>query len=164
MMQKLLRHKVMLALAVPAAAVGVAGSWHYNAGYQGRASNNSAVIRSGADLSTYVTPGSYDEVRVPIRNDSPEAVTITGLRFPDAPRIAWNGTPVLVQPGATVYLNVTTPSNCPASPHALKDKDPVDVAVRAVTMNGKTHGSLRTAVSGVIQYAADYCASPTPTP
>jgi len=161
---KLLQHKGMLALAVLAAIGGVAASWSYNSGYKTRAANDSAVIRSGADLSTYVTPGQYTEVTVPIRNDSPEAITITGLRLPTAPSITWSGEPVVVQPGTTVYLHAATPSNCPAIPHALKHAGPVSVIVRAVTSNGRTHGTLRAAVSGVIQYAADTCAVPTATP
>jgi hypothetical protein len=155
------RHKVLVALAVLAAIIGAASSWKNNGGFRTRAANDSAVIRSGADLSSYVAPGIYTELTVPIRNDSPYAITIIGLSVPNAPRLAWHGSPVRVQPNATVYLRITTPSACAAVPHALKSSGPVTVAVRALTVDGKMHGSLRATENGVIQYAYDYCAVPT---
>jgi len=150
----------LFGLAVLGLAVGVAGSWIYNSGYKTRAANSSAVIRSAADPSTYVTAGDYTELTVPIRNDSPDAITVVGLTLPDAPRILWDGKQTVIAAGSTAYLRVKTPSNCAAVPHPLESASSVNVTLRVLTENGKPHGSLRAAVSGVIQYAADYCALP----
>jgi hypothetical protein len=155
------RRYVVIALAVLAAAGGVAGSWAYNSGYRTRAANDSAVIRSAADPSTYVTPGDRTRMTVPIRNDSPYAITVVSLLLPEAPRIVWNYAPTVIQPGTTAYLQVIAPGKCAAVPHPLKHTGPVDVTLRVVTVDGRPHGSLRMAVSGVIEYAADYCAVPT---
>lgn len=154
----------LIGLAVLGVAAGVAGSWVYNSGYKTRAANNSAVIRSAADPSTYVTGGDYTELTVPIRNDSPDAVTVVGLTLPDAPRILWDGKQTVIAAGSTAYLHVKTPSNCAAVPHPVAKPSSVNVTLRVVTENGKPHGGLRAAVSGVIQYAADYCAvAPSPS-
>ncbi len=152
----------LIGLAVLGVAVGVAGSWVYNSGYKTRAANSSAVIRSAADPSTYVTAGDYTELTVPIRNDSPDAITVVGLTLPDAPRILWDGKQTVIAAGSTAYLRVKAPSNCAAVPHPLAKTTAVNVTLRVVTENGKPHGGLRAAVSGVIQYAADYCA-PAPS-
>jgi len=149
----------VIGLAVLGVAIGVAGSWVYNSGYKTRAANNSAVIRSAADPSTYVAPGNYTELTVPIRNDSPDTITVVGLTLPDAPRILWDGKQTVIPAGSTAYLHVKTPSNCAAMPHPLAGASSVNVTLRVTTANGKPHGGLRAAVSGVIQYAADYCAA-----
>jgi hypothetical protein len=153
----------LIGLAVLGLVVGVAGSWIYNSGYKTRAANNSAVIRSAADPSTYVTPGNFTELTVPIRNDSPDAVTVVGLTLPDASRILWDGKQTVIPAGSTAYLHVKTPSSCAAIPHPLTSASSVSVTLRVTTANGKPHGGLRAAVSGVIEYAADYCASPSPS-
>jgi hypothetical protein len=153
----------LIGLAVLAAVAGVVGSWVYNSGYKSREANNSAVIRSAADPSTYVAPGDFTELTVPIRNDSPDAITVVGLTVPNAPRILWDGKSTVIQPGSTAYLQVKAPSACAATPHPLPPRSSaVSVTLRVVTANGKPHGGLRTSVYGVIQYAADYCA-PKPT-
>jgi hypothetical protein len=151
------RRYVLIGLALIGVIAGAAGSWIYNDGYKTRAANNSAVIRSAADPSTYVKPGDYTQLTVPIRNDSPYAITVVNLVVPSAPRIRWSGKATVVQPGATENFTVTAPSDCAAMPHTLKSSTPVTVILSAVTANGKLHNSLRAGVSGVLQYAADYC-------
>jgi hypothetical protein len=155
------RRNGLIGLAVLGVVAGVAGSWVYNSGYKTRAANNSAVIRSAADPSTYVNAGDFTMLTVPIRNDSPDAITVIGLSLPDVPRIRWDGRQTVIQPGMTAYLRVKTPNDCWATPHPIADAKPVNVWLRVLTVNGKVHAPLKAAVSGVIQYAADHC---TPTP
>lgn len=153
----------LIVLAVLALIAGVAGSWEYNRGAPTRQDRDAAIIRAAIDPSTYVTPGDYNNVTVPIRNDSPYAVTVVGLYLPTAPKILWDGAWKVVQPGETVNLRVEAPYGCPAIPHTLKHTAAVPVLLRVQTIDGGTHASLRTTISGMIQYAADYCATPTPT-
>ena len=157
------RRNGLIGLAVLAAVVGAVGSWVYNSGYQTRASDNSAVIRAGADPSTYVTPGDLTKLTVPIRNDSPDAVTVVGLVLPSAQKIRWDGKETVIQPGETVYLQVNAPSSCAAVPHVVKKTTTASVLLNVQTANGMQHPRLRLSVSGVIVYAADYCA-PAPKP
>lgn len=149
---------VLLALA---AIGGAVGSWVYNHGYKVRAANNSAVIRSGANLSTYVSPGDYTAVTVPIRNDSPYQVTVIGLTVPNAPKLQWDDLQTVIPPNSTANLRLFTRGECEASPHPLKVGGPVTVVVRVLTINGKMHGSLQELISGAIQYADDRCAIPS---
>ncbi|HXR71710.1 hypothetical protein [Actinocrinis sp.] len=156
------RRRVGVAVLVAVAAIaGAVGSWVYNHGYKVRAANNSAVIRSGADLSTYVSPGDYTAVTVPIRNDSPYQVTVIGLTVPNAPKLIWDHQQVVIPPNATTNLRMYTRGECEAAPHALKQRDPVTVVVRVLTINGKMHGSLQELINGAIQYADDRCAIPS---
>ncbi len=156
------RRRVGVAVLVAVAAIaGAVGSWVYNHGYKVRAANNSAVIRSGADLSTYVSPGDYTAVTVPIRNDSPYQVTVIGLTVPNAPKLIWDHRQVVIPPNATTNLRMYTRGECEAAPHALKQRDPVTVVVRVLTINGKMHGSLQELINGAIQYADDRCAIPS---
>ena len=156
------RRRIGVAVLVAVAAIaGAVGSWVYNHGYKVRAANNSAVIRSGADLSTYVSPGDYTAVTVPIRNDSPDQVTVIGLTVPNAPKLIWDHQQVVIPPNSTTNLRMYTRGECEAAPHALKQRDPVTVVVRVLTINGKMHGSLQELINGAIQYADDRCAIPS---
>jgi hypothetical protein len=152
----------LIALSTLALIGGVAGSWAYNDGLPTRQNQDTATIRAAMDPSAYVTSGDYNDMTVPIRNDSPYAVIVVGLDLPTAPRILWNSAWAIIQPGTTAYLEVTAPYGCPALPHTLKHAGAVPVLLRVLTTNGDSHASLRTSVSGVLQYAADYCAVPTP--
>lgn len=151
---------VLCVLAVIAAAVG---SWVFNRGAPTRQDRGTAIIRAAVDPSTYVTPGDYSNVTVPIRNDSPYAVTVIGLYLPTAPKLLWDGAWTVIQPGQTADLRVNAPFACPALPHTLTHKGAVPVLLHVLTVDGGSHASLRTSISGVIQYAADYCPAPTPT-
>lgn len=151
----------MSLLVAVAAIAGAVGSWVYNHGYKVRAANNSAVIRSGADLSTYVSPGDYTAVTVPIRNDSPYQVTVIGLSVPNAPKLVWDQQQAVIPPNATANLRLYTRGACAAVPHVLKGHKPVTVVVRVLTINGKMHGSLQELINGAIQYADDRCAIPS---
>lgn len=144
-----------------AAIAGAVGSWVYNHGYKVRAANNSAVIRSGADLSTLVSPGDYTAVTVPIRNDSPYQVTVIGLTVPNAPKLQWDDLQTVIPPNSTANLRLYTRGECQAVPHALKQSGPVTVVVRVLTINGNMHGSLQELINGAIQYADDRCAIPS---
>ena len=156
------RRRLGVGLLVAVAAIaGAAGSWMYNHGYKVRAANDSAVIRSGADLSTYVEPGDYTAVTVPIRNDSPYPVTVIGLTVPNAPKLLWDHKQVVVAPNTTADLRLFTRAECEAAPHALKQSGPVTVVVRVLTIDGKMHGTLQELISGAIQYADDRCAIPS---
>ncbi len=156
------RRRVGVAVLVAIAAVaGAVGSWVYNHGYKVRAANNSAVVRSGADLSTYVSPGDYTAVTVPIRNDSPYDVTVIGLTVPNAPKLQWDNLRTVIPPNTTANLRLYTRGECEAAPHALKQRGPVTVVVRVLTVNGKMHGSLQELINGAIQYADDRCAIPS---
>jgi hypothetical protein len=157
------RRRGLIVLAVLAIIAGVAGSWTYNRGAPTRQDRSAAIIRAAIDPSTYVTPGNYNDVTVPIRNDGPYAVTVTGLYLPTAPKIFWDGTWTVIQPGQTANLRVDAPFACPAIPHTLKHTAAVPVLLRVQTIDGGSHASLRTSISGMIQYAADYCITPTPT-
>lgn len=157
------RRRGLILLAVLALTVGAVGSWTYNHGLTTRQDRDNAVIRAAADPSTYVSPGNYNTVTVPIRNDSPYAVTVIGLTLPTAPRILWNGAWTVIQPGDTVSLQVDAPFGCAAIPHTLKHAAPVPVLLRVQTVDGGSHGPLRAFISGMIQYAADYCAASTET-
>lgn len=158
------RRAGLIALSVIAIIAGVLGSWAYNRGVQTRQDRDTAIIRAGMNPSTYVTPGDYDNMTVPIRNDSPYAVTVIGLYVVSAPKLSWNSAWTVIQPGATANLHVMAPYGCSAIPHTLKHIGAVPVLLRVLTANGNSHASLRTSISGVIQYAADYCAKATPTP
>lgn len=153
---------VLAVLAVLALVAGVVGSWAYNRDLPTRQTDDTAVVRAATDPSTYVTPGDYSQVTVPIRNDGPLAITVIGLYLPTAPRLLWDGAWTVIQPGATAELRVQAPFGCSAIPHALKHTAAVPVLLRVQTVNGNSHPSLRTTVTGMIQYAADYCAAPTP--
>ncbi len=156
------RRRIGVGVLVAAATIaGVAGSWVYNHGYKVRAANDSAVIRSGADLSTYVSPGDYTAVTVPIRNDSPYAVTVIGLTVPNAPRLVWDHVRTVIPPNTTADLRVYTRGECEAAPREVKSRKPVTVVVRVLTVDGKMHGSLQELISGAIQYADDRCAIPS---
>lgn len=157
------RRRGLIALSVVALVAGAAGSWAFNRGAPTRQDRDTAIIRAAIDPSTYVTPGDYSNMTVPIRNDSPYAVTVIGLYLPSAPKILWNGAWTVIQPGQSTDLVVNAPFACPAIPHTLKRSGTVPVLLRVVTANGDSHTSLRTSISGVIQYAADYCPAPTPT-
>ncbi len=158
------RRAGLIALSVVAIVAGVLGSWAYNRGVQTRQDKDTAIIRAAMDPSTYVSPGDYDNMTVPIRNDGPYAITVIGLYVVSAPKLSWDSAWTVIQPGATANLRVMAPYGCSAIPHTLKHIGAVPVLLRVVTANGNTHASLRTSISGVIQYAADYCAKPTPTP
>jgi hypothetical protein len=158
------RRAGLIALSVVAILAGVLGSWAYNHGAPTRQDRDTAIIRAGMDPSTYVSPGDYDNMTVPIRNDSPYAVTVIGLYVVSAPKLSWNSAWTVIQPGATANLHLMAPYGCSAIPHTLKHIGAVPVLLRVLTANGNSHASLRTSISGVIQYAADYCAKPTPTP
>lgn len=147
----------LIVLGVLALIAGAASSWAYNAGLPMRQDRDNAVIRASTNPSTYVTPGDYNNVTVPIRNDSPYAVTIVGLSLPSAPRILWNGAWTVVQPGETVSLEVNAPFGCAAIPHTIKHPADVLVLLRVQTVDGATHYSVRTFIGGALQYAADYC-------
>lgn len=155
------RRRSLIALSVLALIAGVAGSWAFNRGEPTRQDRNTAIIQAAVDPSTYVTPGDYDNLTVPIRNDSPYAVTVIGLYLPTAPKLLWDGAWTVIQPGGTADLRVQAPFGCAAIPHPLKRTGSVPVLVRVLTVNGDSHASLRTSISGVIQYAADYCPAPT---
>lgn len=155
------RRRGLVALSVLALIAGAAGSWAFNRGAPTRQERDAAIIRAAIDPSTYVTPGDYNNMIVPIRNDSPYAVTVVGLYLPSAPKILWNGAWTVIQPGATAELRVNAPFACSAIPHTLKRPGSVPVLLRVLTVNGDSHASLRTSISGVIQYAADYCPAPT---
>lgn len=157
------RRTGLILLSVIAVIAGVAGSWAFNRGAPTREDRGTAIIRAAVDPSTYVTPGDYSNVTVPIRNDSPYAVTVIGLYLPTAPKLLWDGAWTVIQPGSTANLRVQAPFACSAIPHTLKHTSAVPVLLRVTTVNGASHASLRTSVSGVIQYAADYCPAPTPT-
>jgi hypothetical protein len=59
---------------------------------------------------------------------------------------------------------VNAPFGCAAIPHTIEHPAPVLVLLRAQTVNGDIHTSMRTFISGALQYAADYCAeSPSAT-
>jgi hypothetical protein len=153
----------LIVLAVLALVAGVVGSWAYNRDLSARQTNDTAAVRAATDPSTYVTPGDYSEVTVPIRNDGPLAITVIGLYLPTAPRLLWDGAWTVIQPGATAELRVQAPFGCSAIPHTLKHAAAVPVLLRVQTANGNSHASLRTTVNGMIQYAADYCPAPTLT-
>lgn len=153
----------LIALSVVALIAGAAGAWAFNRGAPTRQDRGTAIIRAAIDPSTYVTPGDYSNVTVPIRNDSPYPVTVIGLYLPSAPKILWDGAWTVIQPGESADLKVNAPFACPAIPHTLKHPGTVPVLLRVLTANGDSHASLRTSISGVIQYAADYCPAPTPT-
>ena len=156
------RRRIGIAVLMAVAAIaGAVGSWVYNHGYKVRAANNSAIIRSGAQLSTYVSPGDYTAVTVPIRNDSPYQVTVIGLTVPNAPKLVWDHQQVVIPPNATTNLRLYTRGECAASPHPITHRQPVTVVVRVLTINGKMHGSLQELISGAIQYADDLCAIPS---
>lgn len=155
------RRGLLIALAVLALIAGVAGSWAYNRGVTSRQNNDTVLLHAAADPSTYVSPGDYYRVTVPVRNDSPFAVTIVGLYLPSAPKILWDGAWTQIPSGGTALLKVDAPSGCPAIPHTLKHTGFVPVLMRVVTVNGNSHPSLRTFVGGMLQYSADYCATPT---
>lgn len=156
------RRRIGIAVLMAVAAIaGAVGSWVYNHGYKVRAANNSAIIRSGAELSTYVSPGDYTAVTVPIRNDSPYQVTVIGLTVPNAPKLVWDHQQVVIPPNATTNLRLYTRGECAASPHPVTHRQPVTVVVRVLTINGKMHGSLQELISGAIQYADDLCAIPS---
>ena len=156
------RRRIGIAVLMAVAAIaGAVGSWVYNHGYKVRAANNSAIIRSGAELSTYVSPGDYTAVTVPIRNDSPYQVTVIGLTVPNAPKLVWDHHQVVIPPNATTNLRLYTRGECAASPHPITHRQPVTVVVRVLTINGKMHGSLQELISGAIQYADDLCAIPS---
>lgn len=156
------RRRLGVGLLVAVAAIaGAAGSWVYNHGYKVRAANDSAVIRSGADLSTYAAPGDYTAVTVPIRNDSPYQVTVIGLTVPNAPKLVWDHHQVVVPPNTTANLRLFTRAECEAAPHALKQSGPVTVVVKVLTIDGKMHGTLQELINGAIQYADDRCAIPS---
>ncbi|HEV2344104.1 MAG TPA: hypothetical protein VGS97_08430 [Actinocrinis sp.] len=152
----------LIVLGVLALIVGAASSWAYNAGLPTRQDRDDAVIRASTNPSTYVTPGDYNNLTVPIRNDSPYAVTIVGLSLPTAPRIEWNGAWTVVQPGETVSLEVNAPFGCAAIPHTIMHPAAVLVLLRVQTVDGATHYSMRTFIGGALQYAADYCAISLP--
>lgn len=156
------RRRIGIAVLLAVAAIaGAVGSWVYNHGYKVRAANNSAIIRSGAELSTYVSPGDYTAVTVPIRNDSPYEVTVIGLTVPNAPKLVWDHQQVVVPPNGTINLRLYTRGECAASPHPIAHRQPVTVVVRVLTINGKMHGSLQELINGAIQYADDVCAIPS---
>jgi hypothetical protein len=156
------RRRIGIAVLLAVAAIaGAIGSWVYNHGYKVRAANNSAIVRSGAELSTFVSPGDYTAVTVPIRNDSPYDVTVIGLTVPNAPKLVWDHRQVVVPPNATTNLTLYTRGECAASPHPIAHRQPVTVVVRVLTINGKMHGSLQELISGAIQYADDVCAIPS---
>lgn len=156
------RRRVGVSLLVALAAIaGAGGSWIYNHGYKVRAANNSAVIRSGAYLSTYASPGDYTAVTVPIRNDSPYQVTVIGLTVPNAPKLVWDRQQAVIPPNTTADLRLFTRGKCEAVPHPIKGHKPVTVVVRVLTINGKMHGSLQELINGAIQYADDRCAIPS---
>ena len=159
---RLRRRRGLIVLSVLGIIAGVAGSWTYNRGAPTRQDRSAAIIRAAIDPSVYVAPGNYNDVTVPIRNDSPYAVTVTGLYLPTAPKILWDGTWTVIQPGQTANLRVDAPFGCPAIPHTLKHAAAVPVLLRVQTIDGGSHPSLRTSISGMIQYAADYCAAPEP--
>lgn len=150
----------LIVLSVVAVIAGALGSWAFNRGAPTRQDRDAAIIRAAIDPSTYVTPGDYNDVTVPIRNDSPYAVTVIGLYLPTAPKLLWDGAWTVIQPGDTANLRVQAPFACSAIPHTLTHKSAVPVLLRVLTVNGDSHASLRTLVSGVIQYAADYCPAP----
>lgn len=152
------RRQGLIVLAVLALIAGVASSWAYNNGLTTRQDRDNALVRAAVDPSAYAGPGDYNNMTVPIRNDSPYAVTVVGLFLPSAPRIEWNGAWTVIQPGGTASLEVNAPFGCAAIPHTLKHPGPVPVLLRVQTVNGNSHGPLRTFVSGMLQYAADYCA------
>ncbi len=153
------RRGALILLTVLALFAGVASSWVYNSGLPSRQRNDAAIVRAAVDPSTYAVPGDYYRVTVPIRNDSPFAVTVVGLYLPSAPRILWDGAWTVIRSGGTAALHVSAPFNCPAVQHKLKHTSAVPVLLRVRTVNGRSHPSLRTTVSGVLQYAADYCAA-----
>jgi hypothetical protein len=153
------RRAVLIAVALLTALGAAAASWAYNSGLPKRHEQDTAILRAAPDPSTYITAGDYSRMTVPIRNDGPDPVTVVGLYLPTAPQILWDGSWTVIQPGATANLRVEAPYSCPATPHALTHTGSVPVLLRVFTVNGNSHASLRTSVSGVLQYAADYCAS-----
>ncbi len=152
----------VLILSLAAIVLGALGSWAYNHRFGPAPAGSGTVVRSAADRSTYVAPGDFTSMTVPIRNDSKFPITVLSLVVPDAPRIKWDGKRTVVQPGATANLQVNAPSRCAALPHPLRREfaSSVTVTLKIANPNGKSHGLLRTFVSGVLQYAADVCSLP----
>lgn len=152
----------VLILSLAALVLGALGSWAYNHKYGPAPAGSGTVVRAAADRSTYVAPGDFTAMTVPIRNDSKFPITVLSLVVTDAPRIKWDGKHTVVQPGATANLQVNAPSQCAALPHPLRREfaSSVTVTLKIANPNGKSHGLLRTFVSGVLQYAVDVCSLP----
>jgi hypothetical protein len=148
---------VLVAVALAGVIVGVVGSWAYNIGFMSRAADNSAIIRTGADPTTFLNPPlDRHSVVLPIANNSPDAVTVVGLIMLAEPSIKWNGDEVTIPAGQTANVVMVTPSACPVT--VLPQLLPADAQVylRVTTVNGKLHGITLT-YSGVVAYALAEC-------
>ncbi|MGH3414929.1 MAG: hypothetical protein ACRDSS_00540 [Actinocrinis sp.] len=153
----------VLILAVLALVAGALGSVAYNHRHGAAPAGSATIVRSAADRSTYVTPGDFTAMTVPVRNDSTLPITVISLAVSDAPRIKWDGVHTVVQPGATADLRVNAPSQCAAMPHPLRREfaTSVTVILKIANAGGTSHGSLRALISGVLQYAVDLCSLPS---
>jgi hypothetical protein len=127
-------------VAVAACALGI---WHgatYGALRPHRPAVDQAVIRTGTDPSTYAsTSANPNAVTVPVRNDSPFAVTVIKLWLNDAPKLGWDRRNAVIQPGQTVDMVLRGPADCVVTGTGDANAKPVDVSLRVVTVDGKPH-------------------------
>ena len=151
------RRVVLLAVVVAAVIAGAMGSWAYNIGFVSRAADNSAIIRTGADPTTFLHPLSdRHSVVLPVANNSPDAVTVIGLTLPADINIAWDGAEVTIPAGQTADVVMVTPDYCPVTVLPQLQPAQAQVTLRVNTVNGKPHG-VSLDYSGVLAYAVAEC-------
>ena len=149
-----------LVVAAVGLLAGVGGGLAYNSSYRTRINAGSAFVVTGADLTTYadLAAGAH-QILVPLENDSPNAVKVTGVSVVDAPTILWDGNQITIQSGDTAYLTVTTPANCPAVVHPASSPKRARVQVGVHTVDGKRH-AINLGYEGVLAYAVQECGPP----
>ncbi|HEY3870147.1 MAG TPA: hypothetical protein VGM10_17415 [Actinocrinis sp.] len=151
------RRFVLVAVAVVAVVAGVIGSWAYNIGFASRAADNSAIMRSGADPSTFLNPTSdRHSVVLPVANNSPDAVTVVGAYIQADQSIKWNGDEISIPAGQTANVVMVTPDSCPVTVLPQLQPAQAEVYLRVTTVNGKPHG-ITLAYTGVVAYAVAEC-------
>jgi hypothetical protein len=151
------RRFALIAVAALGVIAGVIGSWAYNIGFVSRAADNSAIIRTGADPSTFLNPTSdQHSVVLPIANNSPDAVTVVDLIMLAEPSIKWNGDEVTIPAGQTADVVMVTPGSCPVTVLPQLQPAQAQVYLRVTTVNGKLHG-ITLSYSGVVAYALAEC-------
>lgn len=151
---------VLVALGL---AVGIWGSWVYNAGFRARAADDSAIIVAGADRPAFVDQASSGyRITMPVSNYSPYTITVYNVQFIDATGMTWDGKNGVIRPGQTVDLTVSAPPDCvlDLAPNPMPTKL-ADAYVHVRTLNGKQHG-ISLFYSGLLMYAVHQCGS-TPT-
>ena len=176
---KLTSKQLRLAVLIPVVAVaGAVWGGYYNSTEPARAAQDSAVIRSAADVSV-VVPDSGGEpdsktVTMPFRNDSPDPVTLTSLILPFAGQMTWTPTQLTLNPGQTGYALVVVPASClagfPAAgsgplrttppKHSSTEEQVTTVYLKVNTVDGKTHG-ITLGANGALAAAAYSCGKVT---